>query len=260
MCLNLSKELSLRLRRMMPYEMEMMRPFEETSLDFSAKIGGVAYLITLLAGPLAVLVRNKLIVSGDAAATAANVLAHEPLFRLAFSADLIATASYVVVTLVLYKMFKPVSANGSLLAAFFSLVGCSVGAVSCVFHLAPLGLLGNTTFSSVFTAEQLQSLVLLFLRLRLQTYNIGMVFFGFYCLVIGFLSFRSTFIPRFVGVLMACAGLSWLTYLVPPLALSLSPYNLALGFLGEAALTVSLLAIGMSGQRRKERIAAGLPS
>jgi len=239
--------------------MEMLEPFEETSLDFSAKIGGVAYLITLLAGPFAVLVRHKLIVFGDAAATAANVLAHEPLFRLAWAADLIATASYVVVTLILYKMFKPVSASVSLLAAFFSLVGCSVGAVSCVFHLAPLGVLGNTTFSSVFTAEQLQALVLLFLRLRVQTYNIGMVFFGFYCLVIGFLTLRSTFMPRFVGVLMAIAGLSWLTYLAPALASSLSPYNLALGFLGEAAFTVSLLAIGVSGQRRKERVAAGSP-
>jgi len=237
----------------------MLEPFEHTSLDFSAKIGGVAYLITLLAGPFAVLVRNKLIVFGDAAATAANVLAHEPLFRLAWAADLIATASYVVVTLILYKMFKPVSASVSLLAAFFSLVGCSVGAVSCVFHLAPLGVLGNTTFSSVFTAEQLQALVLLFLRLRVQTYNIGMVFFGFYCLVIGFLTLRSTFMPRFVGVLMAIAGLSWLTYLAPALASSLSPYNLALGFLGEAAFTVSLLAIGVSGQRRKERVAAGSP-
>jgi len=237
----------------------MLEPFEHTSLDFSAKIGGVAYLITLLAGPFAVLVRNKLIVFGDAAATAANVLAHEPLFRLAWAADLIATASYVVVTLILYKMFKPVSASVSLLAAFFSLVGCSVGAVSCVFHLAPLGVLGNTTFSSVFTAEQLQALVLLFLRLRVQTYNIGMVFFGFYCLVIGFLTLRSTFMPRFVGVLMAIAGLSWLTYLAPALASSLSPYNLALGFLGEAAFTVSLLAVGVSGQRRKERVAAGSP-
>jgi hypothetical protein len=157
-------------------------------------------------------------------------------------------------------VFRSVNASVSLLAAFFSLVGCSIGAVSCVFHLAPFAVLGNATFSKLFTAEQLQALVLLFLRLRVQTYNIGMVFFGFYCLVIGFLSLRSTFIPRFVGVLIAIAGLSWLTYLIPPLALSLSPYNLVFGFLGEAAFTVSLLAIGVSGHKRKERATAGVPS
>ncbi len=139
-------------------------------------------------------------------------------------ANLIATACYIAVTLLFYDIFKPVNRSLSLLAACFGLVGCAFAALS-PFHLAPF---------------HINSLV----------------FFGFYCLLIGYLIFRSTFLPRILGVLMAFAGLGWLTFLSPPLANYLSPYILAPGILGEGALTLWLLVMGVNVQRWKERASA----
>jgi hypothetical protein len=142
-------------------------------------------------------------------------------------ANLIATVCYVAVTLLFYDLFKPVNKGVSLLAAFFGLVGCAWSALS-IFHLAP---------------AHINSLV----------------FFGFYCLLIGYLIFRPTFLPRALGALMAFGGLGWLTFLSPALAKSLSPYNLAPGILGEGALTVWLLAFGVNVQRWNEQARAVKP-
>ncbi len=135
--------------------------------------------------------------------------------------NLIATACYIAVTLLFYDIFKPVNRSLSLLAASFSVMGCAIGTLN-LFHLAP--------------------------------FHISpLVFFGFYCLLIGYLIFRSTFLPRTLGALMAFGGLGWLTFLSTPLAHYLSPYNLAPGILGEAALTLWLLVIGVNEQRWKEQ-------
>jgi len=202
--------------------------------------------------------RDRLVVPNDAAATATNLLAHASLLRLGFASDLIATACYIAVTAIFYGLFKPVNKSVSLLAAFFSLVGCALGAVSCLFHLAPLAVLGSdqSQYLNVFTVEQLQALALMFLKLRIQTANIGIVFFGFYCLLIGYLIFRSTFLPRILGAGMAFAGLGWLTFLSPPLANSMFPYILAPGAVGEGVLTLWLLAMGVNVQRWNEQASA----
>ncbi len=235
----------------------MMERIAEASPRFKARIAGVFYLLTMLTGVFAELfVRGRLVVYGDAAATATNILAHEPLFRLGFASDLIAGACYIAVTALFYDLFKPVNRSLSLLAAFFSLVGCAIGAVSCLFHLAPLAVLGGAQYLSVFKVEHLQALALMLLKLRAQTANIGIVFFGFYCLLIGYLIFRSTFLPRILGAGMAFAGLGWLTFLSPPLANHLFPYNLAPGALGEGLLTLWLLVMGVNVQRWKEEASA----
>jgi hypothetical protein len=140
--------------------------------------------------------------------------------RLGLAANLIAAACYIAVTLLFYDIFRPVDRSLSLLAALFSLVGCAIGALG-PFHLAP-------------------------------PHINNLVFFGFYCLLIGYLILRSTFLPRTLGVLMGIGGLGWLTFLSPPLANYLSPYNLAPGILGEGALTVWLLVVGLNVRRWKE--------
>ena len=140
------------------------------------------------------------------------------------AANLLASACYAVVTLLFYGLFKPVDASLSLIAAVFSLTGCVLSVLS-VLHLLP------SYISSVNP----------------------LVFFGVYCLWIGYLIFQSTFLPRILGVLMAIGGLGWLTFLSPELASYLTPYNLAPGILGEGALTVWLLAAGVNVQRWQER-------
>jgi hypothetical protein len=203
-------------------------------------------------------VRSRLVVSGNAAATAANVVAHEPLFRWAFAADLIGVACYIAVTVLFYELFKPVNRSLSLLAAFFSLMGCAIQLFACVFHLASLLVLGGVQYLSVFTVEQLRAMALMFLKLHGQGVNIAIVFFGFYCLLIGYLIFRSTFLPRIVGVLMAFGGFVYVTnnlahFLSLPFAKYLPPYAAALGGLGEGSLVLWLLVVGVNVQRWKEQ-------
>jgi uncharacterized protein DUF4386 len=144
----------------------------------------------------------------------------------------------------------------SLLAAFFSLVGCTIGAVSCLFYIAPAAVLGGAQYLNVFKADQLPALALLFLNLYGRCFNISFVFFGFYCLMIGYLIFRSGFLPRILGAGMAIAGLGWLTFLSPSLAHDLSPYILAAG-IGEVSLTLWLLVAGVNVAKWTERASVG---
>jgi hypothetical protein len=219
-------------------------------------MAGLFYLLTFVTGGIALAATGRLIGSRDAAATAAGILAHEFLFRLGFAADLIVIACYIAVTAFFYDLFKPVNGTLSLLAAFFSLVGCAVQAMSYLFDLAPFVFLGGAQYLSVFNVEQLQALALMSLKLGAQAYNIGLVFFGFYCFLIGCLIFRSSFLPRILGVLMALAGFGWLTFLAPPLAKHLYPYILIPGIAGEGSLTLWLLVKGVNAQRWKEQAGA----
>jgi hypothetical protein len=193
----------------------------EASPGFKARMAGVFYFLTFLTGAVSAFVGGRLVVSGDAAATANNILAHQPLLWLGFS-----------------------------------LVGCAVQAFISLFHLAPLVLLGGAPYLSVFKVEQLRALAFMFLEFYGQGFNICFVFFGFYCLLIGYLIFRSAFLPRILGALMAIGGLGWLTFLLPPFAEHLWPYIAGPGILGEASLTLWLLVMGVNAQRWKERSSA----
>jgi hypothetical protein len=236
----------------------MTERIAESSPRLKARIAGVFYLLTILTRMVVeISVRNRLVVSDDAAATATNILAHEPLWRWGFAGDILAFASYIALTALLYELFKSVNRSLSLVAAFFGLVASVVQAISSLFHLAPLFLLGGAPYLRVFTVEQLQALALVFLRLRAAAYhNIGLVFFGLYLLLVGILILRSTFLPRILGVLMVLAGLSYVLFLSPPLVRSLQPYILVFPGVGQISLCLWLLAMGVNVQRWKEQAGA----
>ncbi len=178
-------------------------PIAGASPRVTARLAGVFWLLTILAGALA------LVGAGG---------------RLA--ANLVATVCYVVATLLVYALLKAVNRKLSLLAACSSLVGCALGTL-IAFRVVP-------------------SLV-----------N-PLVFFGLHCLMVGYLILRSTFLPRAVGALMVFGGLGWLTFVWPPLATDLFPYNLAPGVLGEGTLTVWLLAKSVNEERWKEQASAAV--
>ena len=136
--------------------------------------------------------------------------------KVGMVAGLIAGVLYIAVTLLFYSIFKQVNKTLSLLATVISLTGIIVG---------PLGLRSVSP----------------------------LVFFGFYCLLIGYLVFKSNFLPRFLGALMVFAGLGWLTFLWPPLAASLNPYNFLPGIIGEGALTLWLLVKGVDEKKAVAR-------
>ena len=156
----------------------------------------------------------------------------------------------------MYVLLKPVNRSLSLLAAFVILVGCAIQALTSLFYLAPLPILQGGSSLSAFTAEQLQALTLMFLKLNVYAFDIYLVFFGFWCILIGYLIFRSTFLPRVLGVLVAISGLGWVTYLSPPLANHLWPYIATASALGEIPLELWLIVMGLNVQRWKEQASA----
>ena len=171
-------------------ETVMMERIARASRRPRARITGVVYSLYFATAVFAEFFIRGLVVSGDAAATATNILAHQPLFRLGLVTGLIATACYIAVTTLFYELFKPVNRSLSLLAAFFSLVGCAIQVFGSLFDFAPLVVLGDSQYLSVFKAEQLRALALMFLELHTQAVKICLVFFGFYCFLIGYLIFR----------------------------------------------------------------------
>jgi hypothetical protein len=225
-----------------------------TSPRLMARIAGAFYLITIITGLFAeVAVRGKLIVYGDAGATAHNILTAETFYRLGFAADMIGSVGYVVVTLLLYELLRPVSRSLSLLAAFFSLVGIAVGAVAALGHLAPLVLL-QQPFMSPFNNDQLHALALLALKLHARGYWIALVFFGCYEAVLGSLIFKSRFLPKALGVLVGLAGLAFLTnsfalFVAPAIGDAINPALLVVDGIGELALTLWLLIVGVDDQK-----------
>src|SRR5881397_4263148 len=159
----------------------------ETSPRFKARITGVLYLLTILTGIFAQgFVSGRLVVDGDAAATATNILTHRGLFQLGFAVYLIEMACQMAMTALFYDLLKPAGRSVSLLAAFLGLTGCVVKTVSRLFFIAPLLVLGGAHYLSVFSAERLQALALLFLKVNDRGAATALVFFGFYALLTGY--------------------------------------------------------------------------
>lgn len=216
----------------------------------TARTAGFFFLVTIVTGLPAQRMFDKLLMHSSAAAAARNILTNGAWLRAALASSLVGTVCYVAVTALFYELFKGVSRKIALAAAIFSIAGCAVAGVSGAFLVAALAVSKAEHYLSSFVPLQLQSLSMVFVRLRDQTETVGIVFFGFYCLAIGYLIFRSTFLPRTLGVLMALAGLGWLTMLCTPLASALSPYHVFIsGVLGEGSLTFWLLAIGVDSGR-----------
>ena len=231
----------------------MTTPQADMSPLLKARVGGFCWLMCFLTSGFAMSIATKLIVARDPAATAANLLANETLYQVSTATLLISGAFYIGATFFIYEVLKPVSARLSQLAAIFSLVGCAIGALACLFDVVPFILLKGSHFAAVFTVEQLQALTLIFLNVRAQANNIGLVFFGLHCFGVGYLIHRSTFLPRAIGALMMFAGVGWLTFLYPPLANSLAPFNMAPGGIGEITLTLWLLVRGVNVERWHEQ-------
>jgi hypothetical protein len=231
-----------------------MERIAEASPRFKARMAGVFEVLEGMTSAFGqVFVLGRLVVFSDAAATAANILGHQPLFWLGFVSSLIGVACHIAWTLLFYELFKPVNRSLSLLAAFVGLVVCGLQALTSLLYLAPLLILQGGSSVSAFTAEQLQALALIFLKLNAYAFEIDLVFFGFWCVLAGYLIFRSTFVPRILGVLLAIDGLGWATYMYPPMANHLFPFIAAASALAEIPLQLWLVVMGVNPQRWKEQ-------
>jgi hypothetical protein len=219
-----------------------------------ARAVGLLYLTVIVAGIIAqMLISGKIVVPGDAAGTAANILNNRTLFELGFTVYMIEMASQIAMFVLLYVLFKPVNRSLSLLALFFGIIGCVIKTLSRLFYVAPLLVLGDHPYLSVFNSEQLQALALLLLDVNDRGAAMALAFFGFSTFLNGILIFRSNFLPRFLGVLSIVGGLGWLTFLYPPLGYQAFPYILLVGLLGGLSQILWFLIKGVNVEQWKQR-------
>lgn len=229
-----------------------------TPVQTYARIGGVLGLVSLVAGGFGeAYVPSVLIVANDAAATAHNFITSDTLFRAGFASYLIEGLCDVSLSLILYALLRPVHRDLALLSAFFRLVGTAGFAVAELFHFAASPLVGGADFLSTFSPAQLNTLALQSLRMSSYAAAIFMMYFGAGSILLGYLIFRSGYLPRIVGALMAISGVGFITrtflwVLAPAYA---SPIILAPAALAALALTVALLK-GVDVRKWQEQVTA----
>ena len=234
----------------------------EASPQVLSRIGGVLYLIIIVVGLFGeAFVRDRLIVSGDATATAANIRSSEWLWRFHIAAELFLLVCAIALLLILYVLLRPISRDLALLAAFFNLVSIGLEAATTMYLLGALFPLGNAGYLKAFTPEQLYALASLSLKSHGYGFGVSLIFFACFCLVIGYLIFRSGYFPKAVGVLMQIAGLSYLInsfalVLAPAVANRLFPAILLPAFVGEASLCLWLLVKGVNVEKWNRRQSA----
>lgn len=232
------------------------------SPQFTARMAGALWLAVIAVSVLDV-VTSSIIVSGDAAATARNILNSEFRFRLGVLAEFVGGALYVGVTVLLYRLLKPVSRNLSLFAAFCGAIGISVGAALTVRDLGVVGLLRSAQAASATDASQINAIALSSIRLFGLGFTVAMVYFGFQCATVGYLIARSGFMPKAIGILLALGGSfyvlsSFAAFLALPIARPLSQIVVPVAFLGEGSTTLWLLFKGVDVRKWMER--AGVPA
>ncbi len=226
----------------------------EPSPLFRARVAGFLYLMGLPAPFGLIYVPSRLVVPGDAAATAGNIAASESLFRLGIVSNLYVAIINILLAVALYQLLKPVSRNMALLMLAFVLVGVAIAMLSELPQLGVLRLLSGPDYLNAFTTGQLQAQIMLLLHLHNQGLNIAQIFWGLWLFPLGYLVFKSRFLPRILGVLLmiACFG-----YLIDSLAELLFP-NLGLSLIffvgwGDLLLLLWLLIKGVNVEQWEKR-------
>ena len=213
-----------------------------------ARVAGVLILLSFLAGGFGeAYVPSKLIVATNAAATAANLKSSDLTFRLSFAAYLVEACCDVTLALIFYALLKPVHRYVSLLAAFFGLIATATFASAELFYFAPTLVLKSDGYPNSFSPDQLNTLVLLSVRVFGLGAGIFNVFYGMGWVLRGYLMFQSGYFPKFLGVLLTVAGLAFIS---SNFALVLAPTSrsgwlLLLMVPGMLLLTVWLLVKGV---------------
>jgi hypothetical protein len=223
-----------------------------------ARITGVLYLVIIVFGLFSeVVVRGSLVVRGDAAATAGNILSSEWLFRIGFASDLVIFLCDVAVAMMLYVLLRSVSRTGALISAGFRLTGTAIYGVNLLNYLAALLVLGGSAgYLASFSSGQVDSMALMFLDIHRHGYDLGLVFFGLHCLFLGYLLYASGYFPKVLGVLMYLAGIgyvigSFTLFLAPKYSSAVAPVYIA-PLVGELALCLYLLVKGVRTKKAIE--------
>jgi hypothetical protein len=230
-----------------------------------ARVGGALYLVIIVLGALGeAVIRGSIVVPGNAAATAANLRSMEWLWRLGVAGEIVLLVCATALALILYVLLRPVSRDLALAAVFFNLVCNAIeggAALSLATTLLPMT---NAAYVQAFTPEQLDVMAMLAVRSHSLGFGIALVFFGVECVILGYLLFRSGYMPRSIGVLMQIAGVcyvvnSFALFLSPPLSSRLFPAILIPALIAEVSFTLWLLVKGVRVEVWDQRVDAPRP-
>jgi len=241
----------------------MTRETVNISPQVYARIAGVLYLINICCGVFGeIFVRGHLVVAGDAAATARNILASEFLFRCGVLGDLIMHITDVPMAVIFYVLLKPVNRDLSALAALFGMLQTAILCANKLNLLMVLLVLGGSKSLAAFDPNQLHALASLSLELHEDGFGMGLIFFGVSCLVTAYLLYRSGYFPKAIAWLQAMAGVSYLInslalLLAPPLAAKMFPAIVLPAFVGELSTCVYLIVRGLNVAKWEKRIRLG---
>ncbi|MGZ5221022.1 MAG: DUF4386 domain-containing protein [Chitinophagaceae bacterium] len=222
-----------------------------TSIKTTARIAGFLYLLQIPLGVFGILyVPKVLIVPGNMAATASNILANEFLFRLGIVSTILCALVTVATALYIYKVLRYVNENYAKWILLFTLIVAPISMLNELNSIAVLLLLKSQEFVNIFTPGQLQSLVSVFLDLHKYGHQIAGIFFGLWLLPMGYLVFKSTYIPKIIGVFLIVTSLSYLIdfttfFLYPDFPLTISEYT----WLGEVLMVLWLLIKGVNVEK-----------
>ena len=228
------------------------------SINKTARMAGLFYLLYMITTIAAdVFGRSRLIVFGDAAATAANITASAGLFRLGFVGDLVSVALFLLAAWALYVLLKPVDAGIALSFVLLNAAGSAVYAINLLNQLAALLLLSGANYLQAFQPQQLQALASFFIVLYENGYWIAQIFFAAWLLPLGYLVYRSGFLPKALGIIMMIHFVGWtlsfLRFFLFPGFAALTYVTYPLGFISEFGLTLWLL---IKGAKASARLAA----
>jgi hypothetical protein len=203
-------------------------------------------------------VRDRIVVPGNAEATAANIASMESLWRFGIAAELFMLPCAVALTVILFILLRPVSRDLALLAMAFNLVSIAIEAAIAMYLVAALFPLGHAAYLHAFEPGQLHALAMLSVRSHAYGFGVGLIFFAWSCIAMGYLIFKSGYLPKSVGVLMQLAGACYLVnsfalILAPGIANVLFPAILVPAFIGEASLCLALLVKGVDMERWNAR-------
>ncbi len=219
----------------------------------TARLAGFLYLIYIVIHVFAdVIGRSSLIVFGDAAVTAQNMMASEWQFRIGFMSDLLAAVLFLLAAWALYTLLKPVNKNIALLFLLLNLAGVAIQSFSDLFLIGSQLLLSGADYLNVFQVNQLQALALLFLDLHKNGFMIAQLFYGAWLFPLGYLVFKSGFLPKILGIVLMIHCVTWLLtflqyFLLPDLS-AITYVSYPLGFIAEFGLGLWLLIKGVASR------------
>ncbi len=218
-----------------------------------ARLAGVFFLLTILGGIVAQgVISDRLVDFNNASATATNILANRGLFQVSFMIFLVEMACQLATTALLYRILRPVNGTLALLMLLFEFMAIIIKMFARVFYIVPLWVLEGPSALAGLGADQMQSIAMLLLRINSTGASTALAFFGFSGLFGGYLVFRSTYLPRWLGVIGMISGLGWLTYVYPPLGRQLFMYVVAFALLGSAAKIFWLIVFGVDEEKFRE--------